>query len=262
MAAKDLLPLRARSALKWAGWTALDLVRPVTEARVPPRRQTSIGGGDFKAIGEAFARRLVAAGLEPGHCLLDVGCGQGRMARPLVGYLTQGRYEGFDVDRAAVEWCRERYGDVPNFAFTHLDVFNQRYNPSGARGLVRFPYANGVFDAVLVTSVFTHMLEADIDLYLAEMARVSEPGAFALVTVFLKGDGPGRLGFAHALGARSWTTTPRVPEAAVAVEEGWFRARAAAAGFAVESLERGSCWGGGEGNVQDVAVLRRIARRV
>ena len=256
-ALKDAFPLPARRALKWAGLAALDAVRPITAPRIPPRRHTSIGGGDFAAIGESFFQRLLAAGLGPDHCVLDVGCGQGRMARPLVPFLTSGRYEGFDVDLAAVQWCRDNYDDVANFTFTHLNVFNRRYNPVGAEGRTRFPYADSLFDAALVTSVFTHMFENRTVNYLEELARTLEPGGFALVTAFLKADGPGKLGFAHTLDDHSWTTTPDIPEAAVAFDELWFRERIADAGLRIEKLERGSCWEGGTGNVQDILVLRK-----
>ena len=257
MAAKDLLPLPLRTRLKWVRAAVLDAVAPVTEPRVPARRHTTIGGGDFKRVGRAFADRLIREGLRPDDTLLDIGCGQGRMARPLVGYLTGGRYEGFDIDARAVAWCREAYHDVPRFAFTHADVFNARYNPGGATGDYRFPFPDGLFDAALSTSVFTHMLEADIAHYLRELSRVLEPDGFTLVTAFLKGEGPGELGFGHVLGANSWTTVPEIPEAAVAVSETWWRDTVAAAGLRVESLARGSCWGGEGGNMQDVMVLRR-----
>ena len=256
-ALKDALPLPARRVIKWAGHAAMDVIKPITAERVPPRRLTSIGGGDFVAIGESFAGLLKAAGLKPDDCLLDVGCGQGRMARPLVGYLVQGRYEGFDVDLAAVQWCRDHYADVPNFTFTHLNAFNRRYNPVGNEGRVRFPYADGLFDAVLVTSVFTHMFENRIVNYIEEMARVMEPGALALVTAYLKGAGAGKLGFAHELDANSWTTTPELQEAAVAVDEMWFRERLADSGLYIRTLERGSCWGEGSGGLQDVMVLEK-----
>jgi len=257
MAVKDLLPLGARRALKWAGYAALDVIKPVSEARIPPRRRTSIGGGDFKTIGDGFARRLRKAGLKPDHCLLDVGCGQGRMARPLVPYLTGGRYEGFDIDAGAIAWCQDAYSDVSNFTFSYLDIFNARYNPDGAKERVIFPFTDALFDAVLVTSVFTHMFEEDIANYLSEISRVLEPGGFALLTAFLKADGPGRLGFHHTLGENSWTTLPDMPEAAIAVDEFWFRERLADVGLNIQTLDRGSCWDGGTGNVQDVMVVEK-----
>ena len=46
----------------------------------------------------------------PGERVLDVGCGIGRMARPLAGYLTgDGSYDGFDVNREGIRWCTRRY---------------------------------------------------------------------------------------------------------------------------------------------------------
>ena len=258
VAAKDLLPLSLRTRLKWVGAAVLDAVTPVTEPRVPARRHTTIGGGDFKRVGESFAERLIAEGLRPDDALLDIGCGQGRMARPLVGYLTGGRYEGFDIDARAVAWCREAYRAAPRFAFTHADVFNARYNAAGMKGDYRFPFPDGLFDAALATSVFTHMFEADIAHYLRETSRVLEPGGFALVTAFLKGEGPGELGFAHKLGENSWTTVPEMPEAAVAVGEVWWHSAVEAAGLRVVRLDRGSCWRGSADNVQDVMVLRKL----
>ena len=64
--------------------------------------------------------------------MLDVGCGIGRLARPLAGYLSiDGTYAGFDVDAAGIRWCRQRYGHFPQFSFAHADVRNARYNPGG-----------------------------------------------------------------------------------------------------------------------------------
>ena len=256
MSLKTLLPLRTRIRLKRLGAGVLDALAPRSGHRIPPRRLTTIGSGDFEVIGEAFARRLISEGLRPDGAVLDIGSGQGRMARPLVGYLTQGRYEGFDIDRAAVEWCQGAYRDAPRFRFTHANVYNALYNPSGETGPYRFPFADNIFDAALATSVFTHMREPDVAHYLGETARVLEPDGFALVTVFLKRDGPGTLGFAHELGEHSWTTVPDLPEAAIALEEAWFAGVAERAGLRITSLRRGSCWGGERGSVQDIVVLR------
>src|SRR5918995_1683501 len=38
--------------------------------------------------------------------VLDVGCGCGRMARPLTRFLTSGTYDGFDVLPELIDWCQ------------------------------------------------------------------------------------------------------------------------------------------------------------
>ena len=262
MGIKQAIPLPLRTRLKWLGLAALDVAKPIREPRVPPRRLTSIGGGDFVAVGEDFVRRLIAAGLRPDAVVLDIGCGQGRMARALLPVLTQGRYEGFDIDRAAVAWSSTAYADVPRFNFQWLDVFNSRYNAGGAQGGVRFPFADNLFDAVMVASVFTHMREALIANYLAEMARVMEPGGIALVTAFLRDEAaPARdqLGFAHRIDDHSWTTLPAMPEAAIALRESWFRDQLAHNSLVIRELERGSCFHPGGASLQDFLLLEKVS---
>src|SRR5687768_5417535 len=69
--------------------------------RVPlePPDQLVAGIGGAWAVGERYLgyfRDL--CGLRPEETVLDVGCGVGRMAVPLAGYLSPpGRYEGFDI---------------------------------------------------------------------------------------------------------------------------------------------------------------------
>src|SRR5438128_11248357 len=57
---------------------------------VPPQQLIDgVGGGDFNAIGkEFFAYFTDLCGLGRDDYVLDVGCGCGRMAVPLVAYLT------------------------------------------------------------------------------------------------------------------------------------------------------------------------------
>ena len=127
------------------------------------------------------------AGLQPADDVLDVGCGAGRMARPLAGWL-EGTYEGFDVVEAPLRWCRRKISTRhPNFTFTHLDVANDVYNPNGriAAAELRFPYPDDRFSFAVLTSVFTHMLATDLLQYLDELARVVRPGGRILATYFL-----------------------------------------------------------------------------
>jgi ubiquinone/menaquinone biosynthesis C-methylase UbiE len=61
------------------------------------------------------------------------------------------------------------------------------YNPSG-RYLTadyRLPFPAETFSVVLLKSVFTHMMPADVKVYLQEVGRVLRPGGCAVITYFL-----------------------------------------------------------------------------
>lgn len=191
---KNLLPRPVEQKLKRVVYYgALDLFESLTGRRedlVPPRRMIFIGGPAFKQIGDEFFGYFKdLCGLKPDAAVLDVGCGIGRMARPLTGYLSSsGKYEGFDIDPVGIKWCQENIGRrFPNFRFQRADIYNKHYNPNGKHKAseYRFPYADGAFDFAYLTSVFTHMFPEDIDQYLGEISRVLKSGGKALITFFL-----------------------------------------------------------------------------
>ncbi len=245
---KQFVPLPLRSRLKWLGYAWQDVTSPSPEPRVPPKRKTFIGGGDFIAVGDAFFETLKRHGLTPEMDVLDVGSGQGRMARPMTDFL-KGRYEGFDIDRSGVEWCQRQYKDVPNFTFHHADVFNARYNKSGqvaAKDFV-FPFEDNSFDLVFLTSVFTHMFKDDVENYLAEIARVLKPGGKCLVTWFLLDEISRQsqhpvMQFKYEVDAVSKTTVKSNPEAAIAFDLDFVRELYDKCGLGIQDIEHGK-WG-------------------
>ena len=125
--------------------------------------------------------------MTPSDRVLDVGCGAGRLAGPLTGYLDpSGSYEGFDSSAERIEWCNENIAPHhPGFRFPSRDVHNGQYNPEPRRRRASTPsrYGDGEFDVVVLTSVFTHMLPDDVAHYLDEIARVLKPGGRALITL-------------------------------------------------------------------------------
>src|SRR5215471_5485373 len=81
----------------------------------------SFSAEEFVAYGEGFVRNILIprAGLMPPDVFLDLGCGNGSVARALTSYLQPpGRYEGLDVNGDGVKWLSEHYAGRPAFRFT------------------------------------------------------------------------------------------------------------------------------------------------
>lgn len=145
---------------------------------------------DFKQNGAEFFRHYVKlCGLRPDERVLDVGSGIGRKTLPLVDYLKAGgTYDGLELVKSGVDWCKAKYtSKYPNFRFHLIDVYNELYNPEGkyAAAEYRFPFAANQFDFVVLNSVFTHMIAAEVENYLREIARVLAPGGRCLISFFL-----------------------------------------------------------------------------
>lgn len=98
---------------------------------VPPRRASFVGNSDFRDTCDQFLNLFVKyGGLSSGDRILDVGCGIGRMARPLSRVLSPpaGSYDGFDVVADGITSCQQHHRDtqVP-FRFAHVDIHNDQY---------------------------------------------------------------------------------------------------------------------------------------
>lgn len=173
------------------------LLKPIRKIRhgiqnrgklIPPEELIFVGGGDFERIGKDFFRIFVEyGGLKPNQRVLDVGCGVGRMAVPLTKYPVA-QYEGFDIVPEGIDWCAKKISRRhPNFHFQRVDIRNKTYNPDGkyTAAEFKFPYESETFDFVFLTSVFTHMLPADMENYLSEISRVLKIGGRMLSSLFL-----------------------------------------------------------------------------
>ncbi len=110
--------------------------------------------------------------------ILDWGCGCGRVAR----FITEeapGRLVGIDIDPDNIGWCKE---NIPHAQFHAIGL-----NPPTA-------LAAETFDLIYGISVFTHLSEADQNLWLAELHRLARPGAAVLMSIhgeiaFCRADG-------------------------------------------------------------------------
>ena len=249
---------------------AFDTLLGRRDELTPPRGLVFVGGGDFKKVGDEFLRHFIELGsLRPDARVLDIGCGIGRMAVPLIRYLENGTYEGFDIVPDGIDWCNDRITPkFPNFHFQLADVYNKAYNPHGSQeaSQYRFPYNDGAFDFAFATSVFTHMLPAELDRYTQEMSRVLKPGERCLATFFLLNDeslraineGRSQIDFKFELeGFR--TSDRRTPESAVAYPEKTIHALLMKHGLATDGIAHYGSWSGKTPFVsfQDIIVARK-----
>ena len=98
----------------------------------PLRKLYNTDVAEFEKVGRDFFNYFLDLGkIKPDDYILDVGCGQGRMAAPLTKYLSEkGRYVVFDIRRQDIEWCQKKITPKhSNFRFQTADVFNKAYNP-------------------------------------------------------------------------------------------------------------------------------------
>ena len=100
--------------------------------------------------------------LQPGHRVLDVGCGTGDFLRLLAPLVAPGRAVGIDLSETMIAEARRRAdGSAPAIAFHPGDVQDLAFEA-------------GSFDRVTATQVLVHV--PDPGRALAEMSRVLAPG--------------------------------------------------------------------------------------
>jgi SAM-dependent methyltransferase len=228
---------------------------------------------EFRSVGDSFVRHFLIerAGLKPNGRVLDVGCGIGKMARPLTRYLdSAGNYDGFDIVPEGIRWCREEYASFRNFRFQLADIFNTHYRKDGEWKAAEyvFPYGDASFDVVFLASVFTHLLPPETENYIREIARVLVPGGRCVSTFFLLNreskrrieQGRNSMAFPHAHESRQCRLADkRSPETAVAYEEDFVRELHERCGLGVAEISYGF-WCGREelyGCLQDAVISLR-----
>jgi len=123
------------------------------------------GFTDFKRL-DAAAEAFGGKGFAGHRRILEWGCGCGRLAR-YAARLPKVKLSGCDIDKDNVGWCA-----------AHL---KGNFVPSELHPPLPFP--DGSFDLIYGLSVFTHLREPLQDEWLAELHRVSAPGALLLMTV-------------------------------------------------------------------------------
>lgn len=159
-------PLTGRQARNWSSKTDSSktyrrLYRELKSRQSPDEAARQTVGGHFEGIGIVMRETLIHHGLRKHDYVIDVGCGSGRLAKPLSEYL-EGPYLGIDVVPGLVEYARKLV-PRPDWRFQVADGLS-------------IPEADAKADMVCFFSVFTHLLHEQSFVYLREAKRVLHPG--------------------------------------------------------------------------------------
>ena len=237
----------------------------------PPKRLDYIGGGSFHGIGQEFFEYFKKTGLKPEHNILDLGSGLGRMAVPLVDYLSKdAEFHGVDIVHKGVNWSQKNItSKYPNFKFHYLDIYNRRYNRKGLFNAAdyRLPFDDESFDFICANSLFTHMLASDMSNYLDEVGRLLKPGGISFLTYFLLNEETDELMkeeksdfvFPYTI-SHTHYVWKHIPEAITAYEESYIRKRYDEISLEISDILRGA-WCGRENPIgyQDKVIAKKVA---
>ena len=159
-----------------------------TDQRVAEDPKAAIGGA-WDEIGPLQLEFLLANGLEPHHALLDIGCGTLRAGRHFIRYLASGKYTGFDISSAAIDYGRALVREEGLETKAPTLFVN-------AKKTLRFDdlHAKAAkFDFLIAQSVFTHLPEENVVECLQNVPKIMHGQSKFFFTYF---DRPtvGRLG--------------------------------------------------------------------
>lgn len=162
--------------------TSLTTIRPelLANIRVDPTVTAPLGGLNpynqhYSIIGKQFHRLLIEyAGLTKNQCILDIGCGTGRLAAQLTDFSKE--YHGFDVHPHFIDYCNTTYKS-PSVHFDCFDINHAEYNPTGKINPLEFefPYPALKFDIVVAIAVFNHFKVEWVGHYIKQVKRILKP---------------------------------------------------------------------------------------
>lgn len=125
--------------------------------------------------------------------VLDIGCGQGRLPIGILRVVGELDYVGIDVNFKSVEWCKRHIESRhPSFLFHHLDITNERYNPQGSSLTedFKFDIPKNSVDIIYLFSVFSHMYENEMRVYLSDFTRILKSEGKLFFTTFVEENVP------------------------------------------------------------------------
>ncbi len=175
--------------------------------------------------------------------IVDIGCGCGKFAHHLRDYefngsTFRGKYIGIDIDLEMLDWCRHHF-DQERFEFYQSTHVSRVYNENGDGSLYTLPIPSNTVNFVFSSSLFTHLLERELENYMIESFRVLVPRGIMAMNCYLMDYPPPTMGGRHTFQHRikeAFVESLKLPEAAVAFNSSFFVDLAAKIGFTDSKL--------------------------
>lgn len=152
-----------------------DYWQQLSEADIAAGKHRDFVGGIWDDIGRLQLEFLKQQGLQPGHKLVDVGCGALRGGVHFAAYLERGNYYGLDVNPSLIEAGRLELAEAGlQDKAAHLAVSDRFELDSFA---ARFDYG-------IAVSLFTHLPMNHLIRCLVQVRRTLAPGGKFYATFF------------------------------------------------------------------------------
>jgi len=172
--------------------------------------------------------------------VVELGCGCGRLARPLRDPpwdpWFEGTYVGVDIDREMIEYCRSNF-PADRFQFILSPHRSSTYSANNLHGsqepTSKFVIADEQSkDYVYSLSLYSHLLEKEVVEYMRESHRILRINGIMFMTFFCIDhvELGGRWTFRHRCG-NAYIESAQYPEAAVAYHEAFMVDFAKSVGF-------------------------------
>lgn len=180
----------------------------------------------FDLIGFEFIDLLKRYGdLNPSNRILDIGCGTGRLSKPLMDFMENGEYVGIDINHDYIKYCKDNYKSK-DFTFKHLDVYHPEFNNEGNLQPqdIELPFQDNYFDLVISLAVYNHFSEDWIENYISETSRLLKDRGVLFSTILLFNEQTVNTEFSfEKKGYRAWYKSYDRPLMNVAFSEVYIR---------------------------------------
>jgi ubiquinone/menaquinone biosynthesis C-methylase UbiE len=197
-------------------------------------------GGNYDVIGNIASQVVVYAGAKDGDSIFDFGCGSGRVAHYLATRIKPAKFLGTDIVQSLLEYAATKTPENFTFKLHHE---------------LSIPAPDSFFDIAYAFSVFTHLLQAEIYIYLRDIYRTLKSGGIFVFTFLELSEADHWHVFQHTVDTLS---AKKPSHLNMFMERSQIKTLASHVGFDVsEFIDAGEARWDGQALGQSIAILKK-----